>query len=610
MALGGDCADTAFPKGSAQSRRKRRSGRLLSGTAALGLAVLLATSVQAQVAQPAPTREEIERQAPERTLPRRPRVDIESAIERAPCALDRPEYQDIRFTVRDVAFADLRGLTADDLRPAWEGYQGREVPVATLCEIRDRAATILRNAGYIASVEVPEQRIADGTVRFQVLMARLVGLRVRGEAGRSERVIRAYLERLTGEEVFNRFDAERYLLLAGDVPGYDVRLTLRNAGGAPGEVIGEIMLSRTPVMVDANIQNYGSRELGRWGGLLRGQFHDLTGLGDRTTVALFTTADLQEQQTLQLAHDFRVGSEGLTFGGQVTLAWADPDLGNPLIDFDSKTLFATLEASYPFVRRQDRTLRGAVGLDIVNQDIDFAGIPVNRDRLRVAFARLAFDRVGFTNDPTYSPATPPWSVSAFVELRHGLDLLGASEPCGPALASCLPPVVPPTRGEGDPTAGVIRAGLLGEFRPHPDFTIAAGLRAQVSGDPLFSFEEFAGGNYTIGRGYDPGAILGDSGVGVQLELRYGRSIPERPDELALEPFVFLDQIWAWNEDRLFPIPRQELTSIGGGVRGAYGDRFRLEIAIVAPLDRTLAQPDRDPRLLISLTTRLWPWNFR
>ena len=31
-----------------------------------------------------------------------------------------------------------------------------------ICEIRDRAATILREAGYIAAVEVPEQRIADG----------------------------------------------------------------------------------------------------------------------------------------------------------------------------------------------------------------------------------------------------------------------------------------------------------------------------------------------------------------------------------------------------------------------------------------------------------------
>src|SRR3712207_8356815 len=43
-----------------------------------------------------------------------------------------------------------------------------------------------------------------------------------------------------------------------------------------------------------------SKELGRWGGLLRGQLFGLTGLGDRTTLALFSTADFEEQQTVQL----------------------------------------------------------------------------------------------------------------------------------------------------------------------------------------------------------------------------------------------------------------------------------------------------------------------
>ena len=41
------------------------------------------------------------------------------------------------------------------------------------------------------------------------------------------------------------------------------------------------------------------------------------------------------------------------------------------------------------------------------------------------------------------------------------------------------------------------------------------------------------------------------------------------------------------------IPRQELTSIGGGMRAGYGDRLRLELLVAAPLDRTFFQPDRD-----------------
>lgn len=566
----------------------------------------------AQVPAP-PTREEVDRPAPPSVEQPRARLTIDGGVERAPCALDRPDYQNIRFTLQDVSFDDLHGLSIERMRAAWAPYAGREVNVATICEIRDRAATILREAGYIAAVEVPEQRIADGRIRFTVLMAKLVGIRVRGDAGRSERLIASYLNRLTGQEVFNRYDAERYLLLAGDLPGYDVRLALRSAGAARGEVIGEVTVVHRPVMVDLNVQNLGSRELGRWGALLRAQLYGLTGLGDRTTLAVYSTADTKEQQTIQVGHDFRVGSEGLTFGAQLTYSWASPDLNLPGVDIDSRTLFATVEASYPFIRRQSRTLRGSVGFDIIDQDIELNTIPINRDRLRVAFARLDFDALGLSpGNPLYTPAEPLWRLGVNAEVRQGFSILGASDGCGPGLALCLAPgAVPPTRLEGDPTATVFRGRVSGEYRPLPKFTIALDLRGQYSAHPLFSFEEYSAGNYTAGRGYDPGALLGDSGVGVQAELRYGSQVPRRPDQFVAEPYVFYDHAWVWNQDVLFALGRQQLSSIGGGIRAAYGDRFRIDVFVSEPLDRLPFQTSRgDTRLLVSLTTRLWPWRSR
>ena len=581
------------------------------------LAISAACCALPALAQPpvpnVPTREEIDRPPPPAVEQPRARLTVEGGVERAPCALDRPEYQNIRFTLADVAFDDLRGMTADQLRAAWARYQGQEVNVAVICEIRDRAATMLREAGYIAAVEVPEQRIEGGRVHFTALMAKLVGIRVRGEAGRSERLIAAYLNRLTGQAVFNRYDAERYLLLAGDLPGYEVRLALRSAGAARGEVIGEVTVVHTPVMVDLNVQNLGSHELGRWGALLRAQLYGLTGLGDRTTLAVYSTADTHEQQTVQLGHDFRVGSEGLAFGAQLTYSWASPDLGLPGVDIDSRTLFATVEASYPFIRRQSRTLRGSLGLDIIDQDIAFNTIPINRDRLRVAFARLNFDALGLVaGNPNYTPAEPRWRLGVTAEARQGLSVLGASDGCGPGLVNCLAPgAVPPTRLEGDPTATLFRGGITAEYRPMPKLTFAFSLNGQYSGHPLLSFEEFSAGNYTAGRGYDPGALLGDSGVGIQAELRYGRKYPRRPDEFVAEPYLFFDHAWVWNQDRIFALGRQQLSSVGGGIRAAWGDRFRIDVLVAEPLDRLPFQTDRgDTRFLVSLTTRLWPWRSR
>jgi hemolysin activation/secretion protein len=597
-----------------------RSGVRGSAFGLAAAAVFLSSAASAQTApatQPvAPTREEVERTPLRPPAETRPRLTVEGGVERSPCALAGEAFRDVRFTVRSVVFDQLKAVSAETLRPAYAEFVGTEQPVAVICEIRDRAATILRNAGYVAAVQVPEQRISDGTVRFNVLMAKLVAVRVRGDAGSSEQAIAAYLQRLTEQEVFNRNQAERYLLLAGDIPGYDVRLSLRSANAAPGEVIGEVAVIRTPGRIDFNVQNFGSKDLGRWGGLLRGEFYGLTGLGDRTSIGFFSTAEFQEQQTLQLGHDMRVGGEGLVLSGQFTYAWAEPDLDDPNLNVTARTLLATGEAVYPILRTQQETARAAFGLDFINQRVNFNGLPLTRDRLRVAFLRLDLDSI----DPAslngfggFSAAEPRWRAAGSLQLRQGLDILGASGGCGPNFALCnAPGAVPPSRLEGDATGTVLRFQAYGEYRATRTIAFGLGMRTQYSRDALLSFEEFSAGNYTVGRGYDPGTLLGDRGLGFQAEMRFGSIVPKSADSFSAQPYLFADKAWVWNEDKLNAgDTRRNLTSVGGGLRGVFGDKAQLDVAVAVPLERAGIQTRRgDARLLISLTTNLWPWSAR
>lgn len=590
-----------------------RRARLASACTAFAWTAGAQAQTPPSVPRP-PTREEVERPRP-RTAEPRSRLSVEGGVERAPCALDGEAFRDIRFTPRSVTFGGLEEFPAEGLEPAYEPYLGREQPVAMICEIRDRAATILRDAGYVAAVEIPEQRIAGGDLRLEVLMAKLVAVRVRGDAGRSERTIARYLEKLTRDEVFNRYRAERYLLLARDLPGYEVRLALKSAGAGRGEVIGEVTVRRRPGELIANVQNFGSKSLGRWGALLRGQLYGLTGLGDRTTLAAFTTADFREQQTVQIGHEFRIGGEGLTLSGLVTYAWADPHLADPTLDIEARTLLATVEATYPFVRTQAAILRGGLGFDYVDQKVRFNGIPLSSDKLRIAFARLDYDRIDRASVGAragYSAAEPRWRIGGRVELRQGLDLFGATGPCGPAFARCTAPgAVPPSRLEGDSGATSLRFEALGEYRPRPKLTLATGIRAQVTGDPLLSFEQYSAGNYTIGRGYDPGTLLADRGIGFQAELRYGSLVSVSPRKPAWEVFAFLDGARVSEAGRIPTLTGgHTLVSAGAGLRAALGDGARLEAVLAVPLERAGVPATRgDPRLLLSLTTRLWPWSF-
>ena len=590
-----------------------RGAGLRASVVALAWASLCAFTQPPAVPTP-PTRDELRGTVTPPRPDQRPRLNVEGELDRAACALDRPEYEPIRFTPSRVEFDGLKGLSAEELRAAYSPYLGAEQPLSVICRIRDRAAAMLREAGYIAAVEVPEQRIEGGVVRFRIITAKLVGLRVRGDGGNNERQIARYLEKLSNREVFNRYEAERYLLLAGDLPGYNVRLALRPAGTVPGEVVGEVTVVRLPGQLDFNVQNFGSRPVGREGALLRGQLFGLTGLGDRTVVALYSTLDFEEQQTLQVAHDFRLGGEGLQVAGQLTYSWAKPETGSPFIDLRSRTLFASLEANYPLIRTQRFNLIAGGGLDLSDQVIEFNTLQLSEDRLRTAFLTLdvsAAAPVGAAQRA--ARLQPEWLVEAGVELRQGLDILGASPACGPGFVNCISPgAVPPARFEGIPTATVVRGRLAAEARPTPHVTFFLGATAQYSGDPLFAFDEFSAGNYTVGRGYDPATLVGDNGLGLQAEIRFGRLQPQSPDDIAVQPYLFFDSAWIDNEDRLFVTAgREDLHSAGGGIRALLGDRAQLDLVLAVPLVRAgLLTDTPGPRVLFSFTTKLWPWSSR
>lgn len=588
-----------------------KAGRRLLRARWLVLPLLLAPVVaQAQVASTgAPTREEIDpSRRPQFSQPSR--LIVDGDIERSPCALADPAYAAIKLTITRAEFNNLGPVTADDLEPLWRPLAGRELPVSALCEIRDAVATYLRRRGYLAAVQVPAQRIEGGVVRFEVLYARLTAVRVRGDAGRNEGVVARYVRKLATGQPFNRIDAERYLLLARDLPGMDVRLALKPAGGAPGDMVGEVSVRRRPVEADMVITNLAPSQTGPWGGQLRVQAHGLTGMGDHSFVSYYASPDVREQQVLQAGHDFAIGGEGLRLGGRITQAWTRPDLGRGVPPVDAETFFANLEISYPFKRLQAASLIGRGGVDLVNQRVDFNAAPLSRDRLRVAYARLDAD---WQDMRGRGPGgTTAWRLGASLELRQGLDVLGASPNClaNPAVCAAAG-AVPPGLINGSPTATVLRFTGLAELRLGKTLTVAVQPRGQIASGSVFGFERFALGNYTVGRGYDPGALTGDDGAAVTAELRHDAISLSEKARLAAQPYVFLDAGWAWSR-RIGPAVANpaSLVSAGAGARLLLSDRARLDLGGAVALKDAGPTRAGDVRLLLTLTTRLLPWRTR
>lgn len=564
--------------------------------------------------QLAPTREELDRSRPESQAPRSGRLTIDGDIERAPCALDSPAYANIRTDITEARFNNLQGVTPEELKASYASLLGPDKPISTICTIRDAAATALRRKGYLAAVQVPVQKIENGVVTFEVLFARIVAIRVRGNAGKAEKTLAGYLKRLTEEKVFNRYVAERYLLLSKDMPGYDVRLALKPAGGAAGELVGEVSVTRTPLDVSANLQNFSSHSSGRWTGSLAAQAYGLLG-ADRVSASVSSTADFKEQQVVQLGYDTKLGFDGLTWSGNLTYAWSDPTIGaipgNPSPQLTARTLFATGELRYPWVRTQGLSLIGAVGFDFLNQTVKFNGIPLNRDHLRVGFLRLDMDAADVSEK-----RAPLWRASGSLEFRQGLDIFDATKRVAfPIPTGQTAPLPSPSRLYGDPTASLVRFSASLEYNLGNGIWIAALPRAQYAFSPLLSFEQYSGGNFSIGRGYDPGTITGDDGFGSSFELRFPRINPLPKVNLSVLPFTFVDVAWTWNkrESRVGAVASNpdRLTSVGAGVRALLNNRFRIDGTVAVPLEAAgLQTRTKNPRFLISLTSKLWPWDNR
>ena len=552
----------------------------------------LASSVAGAQQTPLPSRQEVTPPTPDRQDASTVAVDVGAALERPPCPF---ENSPLRVSLNRVDFARPDGTALQpELAAALAGldFPTGDQPIAAVCTIRDRANAALRRGGWVASVQIPAQEVADGVLRLQVVAARIVEMRVRGEPGPYQALLADRIRRIQALDPLNERETERLLLLAGDTPGLEVQLSLRPAGGEQGAVIGELTVAYRRFALLLNAQNYNSRFLGRETGYLRAEAYGLTGLADLTYLGLSATAQFEEQRIVQVGHVFGLDGNGTTLGGRFTYAWSRPDLG--ALDFRTDTLITGFDVARPLVRSLRGNVRARGGFDYIDQDSEVrsngAGVPLTTDRLRIFYAALDADHQVVRADGSTALA-----AAATVELRQGVDLFGSSERgfTGGDLTS---------RIDGSARALVARFNAEAVLGLGRIFSIAGQAQVQWANKPLLSYEEYSIGNLTIGRGYDPGSNSGDRAAGARLELR-----ANLPEVVGVSPqlFGFYDYLRIRNLDENALERRRGFESYGGGARVSLPGSLLLEVIYARPRDRILLLDERPPsdRILVSLTAQ-------
>ncbi len=583
------------------------------GASALALAGLPLAAL-AQTTQPSPpppppqgsepTREQL---TPPSMTPLAPhkRVDSENVQDFAPCALDNST---LHATISSVNFTGPGGAALPDkiqkvLAKVGPTVQG-DAPIREVCDVRDHANSALRQAGYIASVQIVPQDLSSGVLQLTVVTAHFSDIRVHGDPGPYRALMDDRIAQLMALDPLNELDAERILLLTGDIPGLDVKLSLRSAGTTPGAVIGDLTVARIPYRVQVNVNSFGSEQIGRQSAYARLELYGLTGHADVTYLGVSDTFQSREQRVIQVGHTMGLGKHGDTIGASFIYANSRPDLdttdtlsGAVAKGPDLRTIssVANIEYYHPFIRTVQKDLLFFAGFDAVEQKTRVFGgssaTLLTLDKIRIGYVRLtgAYHNAGLFGGDGFVLRTG-------LELRQGFSGLGGSRAGDKDLS----------RLYGRPDATVVRFNADTTVGLGPIISFAGALRTQWSNQVLLNYEQFAVGNLTIGRGYDPGANTADKAVAWRAELRLDFA---RAAALKGQGFVFYDDAHIWRNRGSSNVPDPEndrrLASYGAGVRFTLPGKWVAEVTYAKPLDKalTIDKAPPPPRIMFSITTQ-------
>lgn len=266
----------------------------------------------------------------------------------------RIEVKGFRITgARAFPEAELQELLADSVDKALDLEQ--------LQELAGRITRYYREHGYLlARAYLPAQEIRGGIVQIAVLEGRLGKLKVENHSLVSDAAVRG---RLAGMQVGKAVEAgslERRLLLLNDLPGVEVRSTLK-PGASVGTTDLDIRLQRTRRLTGfAALDNFGNRFTGdlRLGAGLN--VNSPAGIGDSLSVQGIAAADLDYGR---LAYQMPAGAQGLMLGAATS--YLSYELGKDFAPLKAHGTaeIATLYALYPLARSRARNVNLQLAYD-------------------------------------------------------------------------------------------------------------------------------------------------------------------------------------------------------------------------------------------------------
>jgi hemolysin activation/secretion protein len=477
---------------------------------------------------------------------------------------------EIHFKLNDIRIVGAVTIPASSFRNLYADLLGKDVTLANIYDVADGIERAYRAAGYpLVRAYVPPQRVKDGIFTINIVEGYVATVSVEGADDKTQDRVRSYLSDVVGQRPLRLKSIERGLLLSNDLPGASATGVLRPAPDTPGASDLVVTVTQPKFTGGLSADNRGSKYSGFW--TLGGDVEVnsiLTG-GDQLMGDVTMSPNSLEQIGGDLRYRTPIGSDGLV--GSLNGRYTHGEPGSLLHSFGTHTDSYAFgpRVSYPFIRSRDWTVTFDAGFTVQDARVKFTTpllVPISHDKWRV----LDVDVNWIQGDILGG------SFAGTFDIAKGLDIFGASRDTTP------PPIVPPLSRVG---ANIDFTKFSGGLRyTHPivgNLGVSLSMQGQFSLDRLIAGEQIAFGGSQIGRGYDPGAITGDHGLGGSFELRYTQRLNE--DWISMvQPFAFFDAAGTWYRGSS-TLSNDYLDSTGVGVRAWFAENITASVEA----DRTL-----------------------
>jgi hemolysin activation/secretion protein len=452
-----------------------------------------------------------------------------------------------RIFVREIRVVGNTVLSSETVSKLVAPFVGRFLDANDLETLRYRLTQEYVSRGYVNSgVVLPDQTAKDGLVSYQVIEGKLTGIDITGTKWLSPDYVRSRLEQgLTSPP--NTLDIERRIQILLQDPN----IGQLNAELVPDVAIGDARLRAAVTeakgySLTASIANDEPPNVGSVHGELDGVVRDLTGFGDTLLLRYGRTYGVNDGgvswtipvSAVDTALNFHWDYNG---AGVVSAAFNDLNISTTTITYGASV-------SQPLYRTSEQTLSLSVALDqrasdtfLFNQPFSFTPGYVD-GRASATIVRVGLDWVDRRTDQV---------VAIRSTVNRGLPIFGA------------------TNSAQQPNADFTYwLGQAQYVRAFGDNQIVARSGLQLSGAPLFPFEQLSIGGPDTVRGFPVNTLLTDNGVLLSLEARVPIARFRLPyvasNETVLRVAPFVDFASGWNTRLPTPEPNT-LASIGIGL---------------------------------------------